>query len=458
MDDQNVRIAAQNGHEPGVAEHVPGVEPTPSQPDPDPGDVDGRAAKTRSSASAAKRSLKSKRVAKTRSEGSPRGGSAGRTESTGARSRSRKSGGAKRSFPAATFETALEIPTAIQQFSAGQPVRRVTLFDHLGKSPDSGASRQLISNSSRYGLTSGSHHSEHLELTEDGRLATSPEASAHDRLRARFRLAIESIEPFKALYERFSDGKVPAAAVMRDFLVDGGTPQDEVQECVETFVVNVKFLGLLRTLSGAERFLTLEHALDELPRGAGNESMHARGALRPADTDQAGSGVAWDRLCFYITPIGDEESEDRQHADLFLGSVVEPAVEELGLQVVRADQIEQPGMITTQSLEHILKARLVIADLSFLNPNVFYELCLGHVSGKPTVQIIRTSDRIPFDVNQVRTIRLDTTDLYSFVPRLETYKTEIATQARQALEGTAPADNPLTIFYPDLRSALAASE
>lgn len=331
----------------------------------------------------------------------------------------------------------------------------MTLFDHLGKSPDSGPSRQLISNSSRYGLTIGSHHSEHLELSKDGRLATSQDVAPREQLRARFRLAIEGVEPFKALYERFCNGKLPAAAVMRDFLVDEGTPEDEVQECVETFIVNAKFLGLLRTLSGAERLVTIEHALEELAgpaaRALGGTSLHddrAEDGVASPDTD-------WNSVCFYITPIGAEESEDRKHSDLFLGSVVEPAVEELGLRVVRADQIERPGMITTQSLEHILKARLVIADLSFLNPNVFYELCLRHVSGKPTVQIIRASDTIPFDVNQVRTIRLDTTDLYSFVPRLETYKTEIATQARQALEGTAPADNPLTVFYPELRSALA---
>jgi len=47
--------------------------------------------------------------------------------------------------------------------------------------------------------------------------------------------------------------------------------------------------------------------------------------------------------------------------------------------------------IGKQVLEHILRSRLVIADLSFHNPNVFYELCLSHVARLPTVQIIRNS-------------------------------------------------------------------
>jgi|GEM_PF-7110605 len=56
-----------------------------------------------------------------------------------------------RLFPAATFEDALELATAIYTVGAGQPVRRITLFDTLGKSPDSGASRQLVTNCAKYG-------------------------------------------------------------------------------------------------------------------------------------------------------------------------------------------------------------------------------------------------------------------------------------------------------------------
>src|SRR2546422_5246606 len=73
-----------------------------------------------------------------------------------------------RTFPASTFEDALVIPMAIQQFAAGQRVRRLTLFEHLKKSPESGPSRQLISNSTKYGLTKGGYQAEHLELTPDG--------------------------------------------------------------------------------------------------------------------------------------------------------------------------------------------------------------------------------------------------------------------------------------------------
>jgi hypothetical protein len=101
----------------------------------------------------------------------------------------------------------------------------------------------------------------------------------------------------------------------------------------------------------------------------------AEAAPRITDTPAA-AGEQWDSICFYITPIGEEGSEARSHADLFLGSTIEPALEEFDLRVIRADKIGAAGMISRQVIEHIMRARLVIADLSFHNPNVFYELAL----------------------------------------------------------------------------------
>jgi hypothetical protein len=106
-------------------------------------------------------------------------------------------------------------------------------------------------------------------------------------------------------------------------------------------------------------------------------------------------------------------------------------------------------MITSQVLEHILRARLVIADLSYHNPNVFYEMALRHAVKLPVVQICRRCDRLPFDVNQVRTVSIDTTDIYTLVPRLETYRSEIASQVRAALEGQSTG-NPISVFFPGL--------
>jgi len=358
-------------------------------------------------------------------------------------------------FPAASFEEALTIANAIQKHAAGRKVRRLTLFGQMGKSPDSGASRQLIINSNKYGLTKGNYAAEHLELTDDGKLATGSDVAPSDKLRARFKLAIEKVAPLHGLYKALKGNRLPATSVLNDLAKEQGVPETDAKECVEKFIVNAKFLELLKPIAGAERIIPIEQVMEELPGKRADVEVVVPPAPDASDRGEAPSPKSeaydWDKVCFYISPIGDEPSEHRQHADLFLGSIVEPALEEFGLSVVRADKIGKPGMITAQIIEHVLKAKLVIADLSYHNPNVFYELCLRHVCRLPTVQIIRKADKIPFDLEQFRTIQIDTSNIFTMVPNLQTYKAEIATQVRMALKDPDSTDNPVSTYYPNLR-------
>ena len=104
-------------------------------------------------------------------------------------------------------------------------------------------------------------------------------------------------------------------------------------------------------------------------------------------------------------------------------------------------------MIGSQIIEHLRKSALVIADLSFHKPNVFYELCFRHTLGMPTVHIIRSEDRVPFDLKDFRTIHINTADKYDLVAKLETYRAEIANHARMALAaGIDGCNNPVTSF------------
>jgi hypothetical protein len=199
---------------------------------------------------------------------------------------------------------------------------------------------------------------------------------------------------------------------MSDHLSEADVEEDEKAECIDTFILNAKFLGLLRTIAGSERLISIEQAIEEgpqTPQRAEQPSGNDDGTTTPKTAQAAASEPSQDegdfeKTCLCITPIGDENSDERQHAGFIMSYIIEPAVKEFDLKVIRADQMGKPGMIGKQVVEHILKSRLVIADLSFHNPNVFYELCLRHTTQLPTVQIIRAADKIPFDLNQYRTI------------------------------------------------------
>lgn len=356
-------------------------------------------------------------------------------------------------YPVMTFDEALTVGRGIMEHGAGHPMKRVTLLQKL-KLADSHQTRNLITNSGKYGITVGGYQAEQLRLTDKGREAVDLEVAQRKNVRAQFELAIDGVEHFNKLYDQFKRGKLPVAEVLRDALTD--LDAGDRSQCVDIFISNAKTVGILQTREGAEQLLAIDEYLDELPASGAPPST--------TQTDDAGTEVTdgtgeenFDTVCFFIAPIGDDGSEHRQHSDAILSSFVEPALAEHRLKVVRADKISKPGMISAQIIEYIIKSKLVVADLSFHNPNVFYELSLRHATGKPTVHLIRESDKIPFDVGNFRTIPIKMDSVYSVLAKLETYRAEIAQQIRQVLADGLSTNNPILTYCPSGRFVVDGS-
>jgi hypothetical protein len=117
-----------------------------------------------------------------------------------------------------------------------------------------------------------------------------------------------------------------------------------------------------------------------------------------------------ERLCFVIGPIGEAGSPTRKHADMLLNAIIKPTVAPLGYRVKRADEDPTPGMISDAVLIDLRDAELVVADLSELNPNAFYELGIRHARERPTVHMAVEGMRLPFDNAGYRAIRFDLSD------------------------------------------------
>jgi hypothetical protein len=65
---------------------------------------------------------------------------------------------------------------------------------------------------------------------------------------------------------------------------------------------------------------------DELPEGASTKSpvlSSTTPAIVKKISEKAESSDDWQRICFYITPIGSEDSNERKHSDLFMSSLVQ---------------------------------------------------------------------------------------------------------------------------------------
>jgi hypothetical protein len=117
------------------------------------------------------------------------------------------------------------------------------------------------------------------------------------------------------------------------------------------------------------------------------------------------------RRCFVIGPIGKEGSPERKHADMFLNAVVREALKDCdpAYEVIRSDTIADPGMITDRMIHEIMHAELVVADLTFLNANAFYELGIRHAAGKPVIHFAQLGTEIPFDAMAYRAVMQDIT-------------------------------------------------
>ncbi len=113
------------------------------------------------------------------------------------------------------------------------------------------------------------------------------------------------------------------------------------------------------------------------------------------------------RTCFVISPIGEQGSGVRQHADTVFRHIIEPAMEEYRFKAIRSDQLAEPGIISEQMFDHIIGDDLCVAVLTGYNPNVFYELAIAHAAKRPTILLIEKGHDLPFDLKDVRCVYYD---------------------------------------------------
>jgi hypothetical protein len=91
--------------------------------------------------------------------------------------------------------------------------------------------------------------------------------------------------------------------------------------------------------------------------------------------------------------------------------IYEPAIRKAGLRPIRADaDIFGTGKIMDQIWSGIMAAKVLVAELTSRNPNVFYELGLAHALQKPVVLISSNGDDVPFDLKHIRVIYYDLND------------------------------------------------
>ena len=122
------------------------------------------------------------------------------------------------------------------------------------------------------------------------------------------------------------------------------------------------------------------------------------------------------KQCFVISPIGEEGSAIRKHADDVFNYIIQPAMQECHIQAFRSDHLDKPGRISEQMFRYLYSSELCIAILTGYNPNVFYELALAQSAQRPVIILIEKGQALPFDISDLRSVYYDL-EIASFVNR-----------------------------------------
>src|SRR5437667_8657389 len=107
-------------------------------------------------------------------------------------------------------------------------------------------------------------------------------------------------------------------------------------------------------------------------------------------------------LCFVLMPFGKKPGAAGLTIDFdaVYRDLIAPAIQEAGLELLRADEEQTGGLIHKPMFERLILCEFAVADLTNANANVFYELGLRHaVRPASTVLIFAEGlGQLPFDV------------------------------------------------------------
>jgi hypothetical protein len=89
--------------------------------------------------------------------------------------------------------------------------------------------------------------------------------------------------------------------------------------------------------------------------------------------------------------------------------VIKPVCESMNLDAQRADDTYGPGVIIRDIERQILEARIIVADITPANLNVYYEVGYAHALRKDTILIAEKPAQLPFDVSPFRVLFYENT-------------------------------------------------
>lgn len=348
-------------------------------------------------------------------------------------------------LPKMKLEETLDVAQKFHENLANDSIDFEGTAKLLGSSPTTTKTKYKIWAAEAYGIIKKNSENKY-SLSENGRKIVAP-TYKEEKIEA-IRKSIMTPILLSKFYTDYNKHNIPEDSYFNNLLeTKYSLPRDRVSEAKEIILENARFAEILIVEANGKYSIDFENKVSVIDQSSEENGVENLPEIVDNTVDSEIN------TCFYITPIGEEDSEYRKHSDMLLKHLIDPVLGKYKIKVIRADKIEKSGIITQQILEKLVEAKICIADLSFSNPNVFYELGVRHTCKLPTIQIIRKQDKIPFDVSQGRTITIDTSDVYTLIDRIESAKRELTEYVEEIINNPSEykESNPISIYLPNLK-------
>lgn len=293
-------------------------------------------------------------------------------------------------YPRHSLTKALRVPRSILDQNAGKPCTDKEAAEFVGVGLN-GPFRVELSSAIKYGL---------LDRPEPGKVGVTELAKKIIRPQepreeiAGLREAILKAPDISSVYQHYRGENLPDVQFFNNALTDKfKIPSDKVGEFTEIFLESLTSAQLIEEHNGKRRIHDVSQEL--APPGTADETIKKLGKKAKIETGDS---------CFVIMPFADPIGSYYQ-------SIYQAAIEKAGMRAVRADtDIFATGKVIDQIWNGINAAKVLVAELTTRNPNVYYELGLAHALEKPVVLISSNEEDVPFDLQHIRVIYYDVND------------------------------------------------
>ncbi len=203
-------------------------------------------------------------------------------------------------------------------------------------------------------------------------------------------------------------------------------------------------------------------ASKKTPARAKRKRQRVMSGAKPKRAAKASAKEEYVGRCFVLMPF-------KEPFSTYYKTIIRPAVLSQNLEVLRGDSLFTPTPIMGDVWQMIQDARVLIADLTEKNPNVFYELGLGHAIGKSIILVAETMDDVPFDLQQLRVLIYDKDDpawgnklknniSNAIKETLEKPVEAVPPMFRKRVKSQAPVDSEVSVRLAALERRIAAGE